>query len=205
MWRISNDVWDLWHSTVAYPQGLGDQFEHVALWAGHSHSGHWPDADMLPLGYLGPSPGWGKARWTRLSHEEQRTSMTLWCIFQSPLMWGGNPTQIDDWTVSLLTNPEVLDVDQHSTRSHIGFQNDKLVVWIAQPETATGSYAAAFNLSENPEKVRLTWTEMSLTEGRYAIRDLWRHQDLGTATDLELDLPSHGSALYHLTQLVRPR
>ena len=63
MWRISNDIWDLWHSTVDYPQGLGDQFANVAKWAGKAQPGHWPDADMLPLGYLGPAPGWGQPRY----------------------------------------------------------------------------------------------------------------------------------------------
>ena len=115
MWRISDDIWDLWHSTVQYPQGLGDQFQNVAKWAGLAKPGHWPDADMLPLGYLGPAPGWEKARQTRLSHDEQRLLMTLWCIFPSPLMVGGRLPSADDWTLSLLTNPEVLAMDQHST------------------------------------------------------------------------------------------
>jgi alpha-galactosidase len=82
LWRISDDVWDLWHSTVAYPQGLGDQFPRVAKWAGMSRADGWPDADMLPLGYLGPAPGWGKARVSRLTHDEQRTLVTLWSIFR---------------------------------------------------------------------------------------------------------------------------
>src|SRR5271169_452917 len=98
LWRISDDIWDLWHSTVPYPQGLGDQFANVAKWAGLAQPGHWPDADMLPLGQLGPAPGWGKARETRLSHDEQRTLMTLWCIFPSPLMIGGELPSADDWT-----------------------------------------------------------------------------------------------------------
>ena len=55
MWRISNDIWDIWHSAVEYPQGLGDQFANVAKWAGIGQPGHWPDADMLPFGYLGPA------------------------------------------------------------------------------------------------------------------------------------------------------
>jgi len=200
MWRVSNDVWDLWHSSAPYPQGLGDQFPRLALWAGHSHSGHWPDADMLPLGYLGPAPGWGAARWTRLSLEEQRTLLTLWCIFQSPLMWGGNPEQTDSWTMSLLTNWEVLEVDQHSTGSRVAFQDDKMVVWIGKPASGKGSYVAAFNLLETPQKVRLTWKDVSLAAGKYLVRDLWKHKDLGTAIDLELDLPSHGSMLYRVTQ-----
>ena len=90
LWRISDDVWDLWHSTVEYPQGLGDQFPRIAKWAGMAQPGGWPDADMLPVGYLGPAPGWGKARQTRLTHGEQRTLLTLWSIFRSPLMIGAN-------------------------------------------------------------------------------------------------------------------
>src|ERR1035441_7525117 len=75
-WRISNDIWDFWHSTVFYPQGLNDQFAKVAAWASDPRQGHYPDADMLPLGYLGPSPGWGAPRQTRLTHAEQRTLLT---------------------------------------------------------------------------------------------------------------------------------
>ena len=62
MWRISNDIWDIWHNTEFYPQGLNDQFAHVAAWASAPRNGHYPDADMLPLGYLGPAPGWGVPR-----------------------------------------------------------------------------------------------------------------------------------------------
>jgi len=65
-WRISNDIWDVWHSTAFYPQGLNDQFVKVAAWASDPRMGHYPDADMLPLGYLGPVPGWGVVRQTRL-------------------------------------------------------------------------------------------------------------------------------------------
>jgi hypothetical protein len=98
MWRISNDVWDLWHSTVAYPQGVDDQFAPAARWAPLTQPGRWPDADMLALGYLGPAPGWGKARETRLTRAEQRTYLTLWCIARSPLFMGGNLTRADHWS-----------------------------------------------------------------------------------------------------------
>ncbi len=119
MWRISDDIWDEWHSDVEYPQGLGDQFARAAKWAPFTEPGHWPDADMLPLGYLGPSPGWGKARQTRLSPSEQRTMMTLWSIFRSPLMMGGDLPHNDAATTALLTNDEVLEVDQHSTGGRV--------------------------------------------------------------------------------------
>ncbi len=134
MWRISDDIWDMWHSTVDYPQGLGDQFSRAAKWAPLAEPGHWPDADMLTLGFLGPSPGWGKPRQTQFTSDEQRTLMTLWCIIRSPLMMGGNLLKLknDTRTKYMLTNPEILNVDQHSIDNHIVISTDKLVVWTAR-------------------------------------------------------------------------
>jgi hypothetical protein len=198
MWRISDDVWDLWHSTVPYPQGVVDQFPRAAQWAPYSEAGRWADADMLPLGYLGPAPGWGKPRANRLTHDEQRTLMTLWCIFRSPLMWGGNPEQLDPWTLSLLTNREVLDVDQRSASSRALSQTEKLAVWIAQPSRGKGLYVAVFNLQESQQKVDLAWKEVSLPPGKYRLRDLWTRRNLGTAPSLSVTIPPHGSILYRL-------
>jgi hypothetical protein len=199
MWRISDDIWDLWHSTVQYPQGLGDQFANVAKWPGLSEPGHWPDADMLPLGRLGPAPGWGQARDTRLSHDEQRTLVTLWCIFPSPLMIGGTLPAADGWTLSLLTNPEVLDVDQHSKRNRPVISTDKTVAWVAHAETGDGQYLAIFNISESRADLRFEWKDLALSEKAYRLRDLWEHKNLGPARSLALTLPSHGSALYRLS------
>ena len=84
MWRISNDIWDLWHGDRPYPQGVGDQFANAAKWTPFTQPGGWPDADMLPVGRLGPAPGWGKPRDTGLTRDEQRTLLTLWSIFRSP-------------------------------------------------------------------------------------------------------------------------
>jgi alpha-galactosidase len=197
MWRISNDIWDLWHSTVEYPQGLGDQFANVAKWAGMSLPGHWPDADMLPLGYLGPAPGWGKPRTTQLTHDEQRTLITLWTIFPSPLMIGGDLSSADQWTESLLTNPEVLAVDQHSTGNHVAISDDKTVVWVAQDPKGL-FYVAAFNLTPSSQAVQFSWKLLGLPAAQYAIRDLWEHEDLPAARALQRRLPGHGSLLYQL-------
>lgn len=200
MWRISDDIWDLWHSTVPYPQGLGDQFVNVAKWAGLSEPGHWPDADMLPLGRLGPAPGWGKARYTRLSHDEQRTLVTLWCIFPSPLMVGGELPAADDWTVSLLTNPEVLAVDQHSSGNHLAINTDKTVVWMAQA-SRSDQYLAVFNISESSESLRYAWKDLGLSGSAYRLRDLWQHKDLDAAKSLTVTLPPHGSVLYRFSNV----
>ncbi len=198
MWRISDDVWDLWHSNVAYPQGLGDQFPRVAKWAPLAQPGHWPDADMLPLGYLGPAPGLGRPRQSRLTRDEQRTFMTLWCIARSPLMWGGNPAQVDDWTLSLLTNQEVLAVDQHSRSSREVLRNEDLALWIAEPGSGKRFYLAVFNLQNTAQKVQLRWQDVGLPAGRYKARDLWMHRGLSPTESLAAELPPHGSILYRV-------
>ena len=88
---------------------------------------------MLPLGHLGPSPGWGQPRNSRLTHDEQRTMFTLWSMFRSPLIMGGDLLTSDDWTIGLLTNLDVLAVDQHSTGEHAIITTDQTVVWISRP------------------------------------------------------------------------
>src|SRR5215469_16944087 len=90
LWRISDDVWDLWTNNKSWPQSVKAQFEVIASWQKHVRPGSWPDADMLPLGTLGPLPGWGQPRKTRLTDDEQRTLVTLWAIARSPLFVGGN-------------------------------------------------------------------------------------------------------------------
>lgn len=205
MWRISDDVWDLWHSTVPYPQGLGDQFANVAKWAGLARPGHWPDADMLPLGRLGPAPGWGQARDTKLSHDEQRTLVTLWCIFPSPLMIGGELPAADDWTLSLLTNAEVLAVDQHSTGNHPVITTDKTVVWLANSEVKDSSYLAIFNVGESEDSPHFQWKDLALTGRIYKVRDLWERKDLAPASSITLTLPAHGSVLYRLSPVNESR
>lgn len=201
MWRISDDIWDLWHSDVPYPQGLGDQFANVARWAGLSEPGHWADADMLPLGRLGPAPGWGKARDTRLTHEEQRTLLTLWVMFPSPLMVGGDLTTADAWTTSLLTNPEVLAVDQFSTGNHPVIVNSDAVVWLASAAEKGQHYLAAFNLRDSSQTLEYSWKQAGLEVTRYDLRDLWQHKDLGVAGSLNVALPPHGAVLYRVSEV----
>jgi alpha-galactosidase len=199
MWRISDDIWDIWHNDAPYPKGLGDQFENVNKWADKSEPGHWPDADMLPLGRLGPAPGWGEPRDTRLSHDEQRMLMTLWVIFPSPLMVGGDLSAADAWTLSLLTNPEVITVDQHSSGNHAVINTDKTVVWLAQSVLENAQYLAVFNRSESSTVVRYEWKDLGLAGKTYKLRDLWEHKDLGPASALTATLPTHGSLLYRLS------
>lgn len=199
MWRISDDVWDLWHSSVPYPQGLLDQFPRVEKWANVARPGHWPDADMLPLGYLGPRPGWGgKDRASRLTHGEQRSLFTLWCIFRSPLMMGGNLPRSDSWILALLTNPEVLAVDQQSTGNREAVATPDIVIWLSEAADGKHSYVAIFNRSESQQNINYLWKDLGLAGENYKLRDLWQRRDLGTARSLAVQLPSHDCILYRL-------
>ncbi|MGH9342778.1 MAG: glycoside hydrolase family 27 protein, partial [Terriglobia bacterium] len=157
---------------------------------------HWPDADMLPLGYLGPVPGLGKARETRFTHNEERTFLTLWSMFRSPLMMGGNLTRMDAWTTSLLTNPEVIAVDQHSTGNHAAITTANAVVWVAKATSVKGNYVAVFNIADTPQTLHYTWTGLGLPNGRYKLRDLWAHQNAGVKDAISVTLPAHTCVLY---------
>ncbi len=201
MWRISDDEWDVWQGNKDFPQGVNNQFERAAEWAVHSRPGNWPDADMLAIGRLEPAPGWGDARASRLTKDEQRTLLTLWAIFRSPLIMGGNLLLCDEWTKSLLTNSEVIAVDQESRGNHAVETTEKSAVWVAEQAGDRGYYVAVFNRSDAPRSLRYTWKQLGLEGSHYALRDLWEHKDLEHATSIEVNLPAHASALY----AVRPR
>ncbi len=202
IWRMSDDVWDVWQSDKDFPQGPRNQFERTAKWAAHSGNGHWPDADMLPLGSLRPTPGWGEPRETRLTPDEQRTLLTLWCIARSPLIMGGSLVALKDdpATLALLTNPEVLDVDQHSTKSHAVSTTSTAALWTSEPLSGGGLNVAFFNLQDRPQTVHLAFVDVGLPGGRALVRDLWQRKDLSPATSLDITLPAHASVLYRLNK-----
>jgi hypothetical protein len=138
-----------------------------------------------------------------LSHDEQRTLLTLWSIFRSPLIMGGNLLQSDTWTTSLLTNAEVIAVDQHSTENHPVITTDSIVIWTARPESVRDSggdsYVAVFNISDTKQTVDYAWSDLGLSGLSYGLRDLWIHKDIGPATSLEVTVSPHASVLYRAT------
>ena len=123
MWRITNDHWDGWKLPSKpewdeFPFGLRGEFDRIAKWYTYVKPGNWPDADMLPWGWLGPHPGWGEPRQSRLTHDEEQTEFTLWSITRSPLILGANLTKLDDFTRSLIANQSILFINQNATYSH---------------------------------------------------------------------------------------
>jgi hypothetical protein len=199
MWRISNDVWDIWahDPKINYAQSLSEQFSVAAAWARYVEPEHWPDADMLPIGYLGPRPGAGQARETRLTHAEQRTLLTLWSIFRSPLFMGGNLTKADEWTKALLSNDEVIAVDQRSRGGREVARDAKKAIWLAKDETGRGAYVALFNLSGTQQTIEYPLQSLGLGVS-VAVRDVWAKRDLGRSDRLKAQLAPHDAALYRV-------
>ena len=140
LWRITDDLWDNWGNVY-------DMFSRAHEWTPHRGDGRWPDNDMLPLGRIGIRGHVGIDRMSNLTHDEQRTLMSLWTISRSPLMFGGDLPSNDAFTTSLITNPEVIAVNQHSSNNRQLFRTADKVAWIADAPNG-GKYLAVFNLNE---------------------------------------------------------
>lgn len=192
MWRITDDYWDHWSL-------LYGMFERCEKWSRHSGPGHWPDCDMLPLGHIGirSVDGGGEDRYTRFTLDEQRTMMTLWSIFRSPLIFGGDLRDNDKDTHALITNEEVLAMHRECFNSRQIFRENDLIVWISEHEDGA-RYAALFNASEDSAAVSVSLQELGLS-GSAQVRDLWERQELGLVQDqIREVLPPHASRLLKL-------
>lgn len=186
MWRISDDFWDEWPLLEA-------QFTRLENWNAHRVPGGWPDADMLPLGRLALG-----ARDTKFTPDEQRTLMTLWSIARSPLIMGGDLRHLDRPTLDLLTNPEVIAVNQASYANQPHFVEDGVRMWSARMPRSNDRYLALFNTDKTTKRVQVRLDMVGL-KGHVGVRDLWARHDLATASGiLTQDVPSHGAALYRL-------
>jgi len=141
MWRTVDDFWDNWNQ-------LNYQFQICAKWAPYIAPGTWPDADMLPLGKISIRGERGSERWTNFTPAEQQTMMTLWTIFKSPLMFGGDMPQNDAATNALLTNADVLYMHSYSTANRQVSRDDDsgMIVWSADDPATGDKFAALFNI-----------------------------------------------------------
>lgn len=186
MWRISDDFWDEWAM-------LDAQFTRLENWNPWRKPGAWPDADMLPLGRLALGD-----RDSNFTPDEAQTLMTLWSIARSPLIMGGDLRYLDEATLALLTNPEVIAVNQHSHDNQPHFELDGTRIWSARADNGD-HYLALFNTSKAEKTVPFKLSHLGIVEA-VTVRDLWTHTDLGSVSDeVSARLPSHGSALYRLS------
>lgn len=205
MWRTVDDFWD-----TKGISNLGDVFTAAGNWQMQSEltQGHWPDCDMLPLGFIGPrSPVGGAQRMSAFSHAEQMSVMSLWGILPSPLMLGGNPTRLsgDTWTTALLTNPEVLAVNQDPSGTHAKrvSMSGSTQVW-ARDLSGSRKAVALFNRGSSMTTVSVTYSELGVS-GRPVVRDVWQRMDVAaTAGGLSASVAGGGAALFVLTPPAGP-
>ncbi len=192
MWRTVNDFWDTNGLST-----ISNEFDSAFAWseAEGITRGHWPDADMLPLGTIGNRP-------CAFSHDEQLTVMSLWAMMPSPLMFGGMPIRLDgdQWTIDLLTNEDVLAVNQDAlgSRAKRLVQQGSTEVWAR--DLASGAQAVAlFNRGSAPAQVSVTFRQLGMN-GTPTVRDLWQKTDVtGLSDGISANVPAAGAAMYVLT------
>lgn len=191
MWRMVDDVWDTWHH-FTHLIGVAQQ------WYPYIAPGTWPDCDMIPLGRISIRGERGEERMTRLTPDEQYSLMTLFTIFKSPLMFGGDLPSNDDFTLSLLTNEEVLKMHRESTEVRQLYQEDGKVA-IASRNPNTGEiYLALFNISneEKPLSVGVELSDLGI-DGSCTIKNSWTGENLGNFEgDFNRNLKAHSSGLF---------
>jgi alpha-galactosidase len=209
-WRTTGDIRDNWHSVT----GIGFT---QSKWAPFAAPGHWNDPDMLVLGYV----GWGpKLHPTRLTADEQFTHVSQWCLLSAPLLIGCDLERLDAFTLSLLTNDEVLAVNQDALGKQAALVSEQgAKVSVAPPADRPGnkprefvrgqvwakqleddSYAVGlFNLGDDESKVTARFADLKLS-GKQAVRDLWRQKNVGNFdSEFEATVPPHGVVLVKLT------
>jgi alpha-galactosidase len=187
-WRTTGDIRDTWSSMA----GIGFSQSGHAPYAG---PGHWNDPDMLVVGKV----GWGNPHPTHLTPNEQYTHVSLWCLLSAPLLIGADMSQLDPFTLNLLSNDEVLDVDQDPLGNQATriVKNGETEVWAKK--MADGSMAVGlFNRGEMPAEVTATWQDLGLT-GRHRVRNLWRQKNAGEFdASFSATVPRHGVCLVRI-------
>jgi alpha-galactosidase len=185
-WRTTTDIRDVW-GRVANDIGFSQE-----PWAPFCRPGHYNDADMLVVGHIG---GWtpNNLHPTKLTPDEQYLHISLWCLLTSPLLIGCDMEKMDDFTLSLLTNDEVLEVNQDTLCKQalqVGGTGDLKVY--AKPLDDGSLAVGLFNTGRETATVTANWSDLKL-KGSQRVRDLWQQKDLGMFTDkFEAPVASHG-------------
>lgn len=197
MWRLTGDFWDQWNK-------LYEMFDKCREWQGVGKPGNYPDCDMLPIGRLskngvchGP-----QNRKTQFTVPEQYTLMTLWGIFKSPLMIGGNMPENDDFTLSLLTNSEYMNMHRNSYGAKQILRDEKknneTIVWSANGKKC--KYAAVFNTADKARNIKIDLTKILMPDTEYIVYDIWQNENLGRFKNgIKTNIDAHGAKLYKIT------
>jgi alpha-galactosidase len=201
-WRTTGDIREGWTKEQIPPSertwgfGITEIWKEHLRWAPFSGPGHWADADMLVVGKI----GWGTPHPTKLKPDEQYTHISLWCLWSSPLLIGCPLDQLDDFTQNLLTNDEVLALNQDPLGKMAKQLPPDANTIVLVKDFEDGSKAVGlFNTDEGYLAVKVTWQQLGIT-GKQVVRDLWRQKNIGIYKDgFEAVVRPHGVILIKIT------
>lgn len=194
MWRMVDDVWDLWRD-------ITHLLDVAQGWYPYITPGTWPDCDMIPLGRISVRGERGEDRMTRLTPDEQYTLMTLFTIFRSPLMFGGDLPSNDEFTLSLLTNKEVLKMHREGTQVRQLFQEDNKVAITSRNANTGEAYLAIFNIGDDETiDISVNLKDIGLN-GDCKVTNMWTGEELGVVSnDFKESIKPHASGLYKFSE-----
>jgi alpha-galactosidase len=176
LWRTTGDISDRWDSMSRIGFGQNGREKYAG-------PGHWNDPDMLEIGNGG------------MTATEYRTHMSLWCLLAAPLLSGNDLRNMSSETIEILTNKEVIAIDQNKLGKQ-GFrvkQDGDLEIW--KKPLADGVAVGLFNRSAAPARTTVRWSDVGIKGSPKSVRDLWAHKDLNSADEFSADVPSHGVVL----------
>ena len=186
IWRTTEDIEDTWES-------ISERFNQGG-WEKFAGPGHWNDIDMMVVGYV----GWGEQQHpTHLTQDEQITHMTLWCILSSPILLGCDLTRLDDFTMGIMTNDEVLSVNQDllGAPSYRVFKNAETEVWTKSLRDGRKA-VGLFNKGDTTCDITIDWSNIGIDQPTQT-RDLWRRKNLRKIPDsLSVEVKAHGAELF---------
>jgi hypothetical protein len=207
MWRVAAEHWDFWAAPPRKPSsliGLREAFDLFAQWSPFVKPGNWVDGDAFPDGWLAPHPPVGDRRHSQLTEDEERSEFALWAFARAPLIEGANLTRLDDRTRALMTDRELLSIDQHATESHpvttSPFNPAEVRVWEAQIDSLRKPrrYFAFFNMQDRAVTVHAAWSRLGLEGDMHGARDIWHNYELAPDKSIAVRLPPHGCAIYQV-------
>lgn len=188
MWRMTDDFWDGWEQ-------LRKMFGYCADWFPFVTDGSFPDCDMLPLGKIGIRSHGGE-RMTNFTQDEQKLMMSLWCIFRSPLMFGGDMTKNDSFTLSLMQNRALININQNSHAGRLVYRKNNEIIWAANGNDGE-YYLAQFNVGDKKAAISTPLAFIGIEKPSDAV-ELWDGNTLFEKKEITSEVPAHGVRIYKI-------
>ena len=192
MWRMADDFWDNWKEIL-------QMMNYAKQWEGIGGPGHWPDCDMLQVGKLSKRGPVGKERYSRFTEDELYTHITFWSIYKSPLMIGGNLPENRELELKLLSNDEVLAVNQQGVSPAQLLKTDSSLIWTSYAPNGKDIFVAMFNIGDKASDIGFDFKSLKL-KGKLPVRDLWKKADLGGFKNrFSQKINAHGAVLVKIS------